>query len=137
VSLRWDADRLEILRRLWARGLAAPEIAAQLGTTKFAVYQRAYRLGLAARPRLRRHTTAPHVLPSPPAPVPLPPPEPVHTHGASPLLAVCAGECLWPHGDPRAADFGFCRRPVAAAGVPYCHDHVRRAYLPASSGRKV
>lgn len=33
-----------------------------------------------------------------------------------------AGECRWPIGDPRHADFHFCAAPQAA-GRPYCSAH--------------
>jgi len=38
-------------------------------------------------------------------------------------------DCHWPIGDPKDAAFHFCGRR-AAAGLPYCEHHARRAYRP-------
>jgi hypothetical protein len=37
-------------------------------------------------------------------------------------------DCRWPIGDPSASDFHFCGTSQAA-GLPYCQEHARRAYL--------
>jgi hypothetical protein len=36
--------------------------------------------------------------------------------------------CAWPIGDPRAADFSSCGKPVARPGLPYCAQHMACAY---------
>jgi GcrA cell cycle regulator len=36
--------------------------------------------------------------------------------------------CLFPEGDPRAADFSFCGEPVTRPGSSYCAEHEARAY---------
>ncbi len=43
------------------------------------------------------------------------------------------GRCVFPSGHPGSEEFGFCCGPVAAHGLPYCHIHMRKAYIPGSS----
>lgn len=42
--------------------------------------------------------------------------------------------CHWPVGDPRSPDFHFCGGK-AEAGHPYCAEHCRMSYQPASPQR--
>lgn len=39
------------------------------------------------------------------------------------------GGCVWPIGDPRDADFGFCGAARSGDG-PYCAEHRKCAYVP-------
>lgn len=49
--MNWTEDRIATLKRLWADGKTATEIAAELGgTSRNAVIGKAHRLGLEARP---------------------------------------------------------------------------------------
>ena len=41
-----------------------------------------------------------------------------------------AGECRWPIGDPRDADFHFCGAHQAL-GRPYCEHHWSQAFVSA------
>ncbi len=55
----WTDERVELLKKLWADGLSASQIAAELGgITRNAVIGKVHRLGLSgrakARPRARR-----------------------------------------------------------------------------------
>ncbi len=68
----WTEERVELLKKLWADGLSASQIAGRLGgITRNAVIGKVHRLGLAGRattsrmrsPRLRRHVG--HVAPRP------------------------------------------------------------------------
>jgi len=57
--MNWTEERVEVLKRLWAEGFSASQIAAQLGgVTRNAVIGKAHRLKLAGRakaqPRLRK-----------------------------------------------------------------------------------
>jgi GcrA cell cycle regulator len=46
--------------------------------------------------------------------------------------------CQFPEGDPRdPANFRFCGAPVARPGLPYCGEHMRRAYLRDPARRPV
>jgi hypothetical protein len=42
--------------------------------------------------------------------------------------------CAWPLGDPLKPDFCCCGKPVARPGLPYCPEHMVRAYRKASPG---
>jgi hypothetical protein len=37
--------------------------------------------------------------------------------------------CAWPVGDPKLPGFTFCGAPIARSGLPYCAEHMQRAYL--------
>ena len=45
-----------------------------------------------------------------------------------------AGDCRWPIGDPRHADFHFCGA-AQAQGRPYCIQHWALSFVPGSSRR--
>lgn len=45
------------------------------------------------------------------------------------------GECKWPIGDPKHADFKFCAEK-SLPGLPYCMHHAKRAY-PITEVKKV
>ena len=73
----WTDERVELLKKLWADGLSASQIATELGNvTRNAVIGKVHRLGLSGRakdvkaasatPRARKVTRAP----SAPAPIP-------------------------------------------------------------------
>ena len=48
--MAWTDDRVEILKKLWAEGLSASQIARELGdVTRNAVIGKVHRLGLAGR----------------------------------------------------------------------------------------
>ena len=49
-NMAWTDDRVEILKKLWAEGLSASQIARELGdVTRNAVIGKVHRLGLAGR----------------------------------------------------------------------------------------
>src|SRR6202012_3603754 len=52
-----------------------------------------------------------------------------------PLLDLNEATCHWPVGDPSSPDFFFCGGK-ALAGLPYCAQHLRLAYQPASDRRR-
>lgn len=45
-----------------------------------------------------------------------------------------AGECRWPIGDPRHADFHFCGAKQAE-GRPYCIEHWTLSFIPSAQRR--
>jgi hypothetical protein len=45
--------------------------------------------------------------------------------------------CAWPQGDPKLPGFTFCGAPIARPGLPYCIEHMRRAYLRDPTRRPV
>src|SRR5258705_9690362 len=69
--MSWNDERVETLKRLWAEGLSASQIATELGgITRNAVIGKVHRLGLSGRPkspntaspRPRKTRTHPHMM---------------------------------------------------------------------------
>lgn len=131
-SHSWTEDRLNMLSRLWADGLSASQIAAELGdgVTRNAVIGQVYRLGLhrgklirIARPKPESgaRTHKPRAIPTPtlvceeiPAEVPTVEP-PLHID----LLDLKPHHCRYPYGN---GPFTFCGHQVAP-DKPYCAAH--------------
>ena len=145
--MNWTDERVEQLKKLWADGLSASQIAAELGgITRNAVIGKVHRLGLSGRgapsapgrtarispprpARPRRAVVRPSRVMAPPRPpvaasVTVPEGPGLVTDMAR--LAVHA--CKWPIGDPKSPEFSFCGRR-ASEGV-YCVEHARVAYQP-------
>ena len=152
----WTEERVELLRKLWAEGLSASQIAGRLGeVTRNAVIGKVHRLGLAARsaphyrlaghglPRGRRvergsvRPVSAKPLRSAPAPRKLSAPVLVFATADVELASLGLGlldltpaSCRWPFGDPRRdVDFSFCGRDAEG---PYCDHHARIAFRPAA-----
>lgn len=153
----WDDVRISQLKKLWAKGLSAGQIAASFGGifTRSAIIGKVHRLGLPPRKglsgkpavkvtRLRKRNNF-NVFPAKlPRAV-----EPTRVEKVAALITayedkIMPGDkarmslvdldkdpgvknCRWPVGDPRSKDFGFCAEPVAS-GLPYCPHHCVRAY---------
>ncbi len=157
--MTWTDERVEMLKKLWADGLSASQIAAVLGgVTRNAVIGKVHRLGLSGRaksassgvPRQRKPRT--HMLrvarPASRGSNALAlaydmdsEPEPELIDNIIPigqrrtLLELNESTCRWPIGDPATPDFFFCGgKPLTS--LPYCHYHSRVAYQPASDRRK-
>jgi GcrA cell cycle regulator len=161
--MSWTDERVELLKKLWADGLSASQIAAELGgITRNAVIGKVHRLGLSGRakpassvPRQRKARPS-HLLRVPrPAmrgntalarhALPLyelePEPEPEPLENIIPigqrrqLLELNEATCRWPIGDPGSADFFFCGgKPLGE--LPYCAYHARIAYQPVGDRRR-
>jgi GcrA cell cycle regulator len=148
----WTDERVEVLKKLWADGLSASQIAKQLsGVTRNAVIGKVHRLGLsgratpsrppsrivrAARPRSAFRPTlrlTTHVAP-PPMPVPVDP-APLPNGSFATVLDLSEHICKWPLGDPSDPHFQFCGRKTKAGGSPYCEAHARMAYNPPKKRR--
>lgn len=149
--MTWTEERVMRLRELWAQGLSASQIAAQIGgISRNAVIGKAHRLGLEGRPSPIR-SGGPRARPRPkakrvaPQPAPRPglglsgvavkrregPSEPSLQIQATAKAIRGAGNgpsCVWPIGDPGEAEFHFCDRQ-AVEGRPYCADHCALAYI--------
>jgi GcrA cell cycle regulator len=148
----WSFERVALLRRLWADGVSAADIGERLGgLSRSAVLGKVFRLRLIKQaaddaasmrhwpdaanksdgavparrrrpqPRRRQESSAPAVL---------------SRHKS--LLDLTNTTCRWPHGRPGTARFFFCGASGAdlEAGIPYCAQHMRRAYRSATSGGK-
>lgn len=109
----WTAEQVQTLKTLWADPtLSGAAIGARIGKSRMAVAGKILRLGLP-----HRNMPAPRF--------------------ARPRERTCfkkfdklkRGECLWPEGDLRDGDLGFCGEPVNP-GRPYCPLHCSIAYRP-------
>src|ERR1041385_2873460 len=151
----WTDERVELLKKLWADGLSASQISAELGAiTSNAVIGKVHRLGLSGRakspsssaPRPRKARTHSHMLrtsrPSMRGNTALAhaneyeaEPEPEVLDNIIPigqrrtLLELNENTCRWPIGDPGNADFFFCGGQTVTT-LPYCAYHSRVAYQP-------
>jgi GcrA cell cycle regulator len=158
--MSWTDERVETLKKLWADGLSASQIAAELGgVTRNAVIGKVHRLGLSGRaksatsaaPRPRKPRPHSHMLrvarPSVRGNTALAhaydlelEAEPELVDNVIPmgqrrtLLELTEETCRWPIGDPGQADFFFCGGRTVV-GLPYCAYHSRVAYQPANMRR--
>ena len=158
--MTWTDERVEMLKKLWADGLSASQIAAELGgITRNAVIGKVHRLGLSGRakspsslaPRQRKARAHPHMLrvqrPAMRGNTALAhayeyemEPEPELLDNIIPMgqrrtiLELTEDTCRWPIGDPGSADFFFCGGQTISS-LPYCTHHSRVAYQPANSRR--
>jgi GcrA cell cycle regulator len=158
--MSWTDERVETLKKLWAEGHSASQIAAELGgITRNAVIGKVHRLGLSGRakspssaaPRPRKPRTAAHMLrvtrssmrgntalahayefDIEPEAEPIDNVIPLGQRRS--LLELTEDTCRWPIGDPGSADFYFCGGP-AITSLPYCAYHSRIAYQPANARR--
>lgn len=153
----WTEERVAELKKLWAEGHSASQIAKRLGSvTRNAVIGKVHRLGLSGRatpsrpvkrpPRLARpkpqHMPRPAsaregaVAGGPREPQPLVETEAFVEPQRLPngemvtVMTVKDSMCKWPIGDPAESTFGFCGRQ-SDANSPYCAEHGRVAFQPA------
>lgn len=153
-GMHWSEPRVDSLKKLWADGLSASQIAAELGgITRNAVVGKVHRLGLSgrakspsssSRPRKPRRTQMVGVRPSMRgnsalangfASAFVDQAEPVMIEEIVPigqrrtLVELNENTCRWPIGDPCCQEFFFCGgAPVT--GHPYCSYHSMVAYQP-------
>jgi len=152
--MNWTDERIETLRRLWAEGLSASQIATALGgVSRNAVIGKIHRLGLSGRVKTGKARPAragggavhaPRPVPSGSrvmavgstvvkvvereAPAPLrEPAEVVPLHGGVTLLDLKTSSCRWPIGDPSDPAFRFCGTRIQP-GETYCPCHAELAY---------
>ncbi len=159
----WTDERVEMLKKLWAEGLSASQVAKQLGgVTRNAVIGKVHRLGLSgratpSRPARPRQQTTRATAPLRGRPDPLVVERRAdEARGAAPLaeraeaarvevetldpaqratvLTLTEHTCKWPIGDPGRPGFHFCGRG-ADSNSPYCADHARLAYQPVQPRR--
>ena len=159
--MTWTDERVELLKKLWADGLSASQIAAELGgITRNAVIGKVHRLGLSGRtkapsasaPRPRKPRTTHMLRVSRPVvrgntalahsyaydfevETEQSPVENVIPMGQRrTLLELNEQTCRWPIGDPATLDFYFCGGH-ALGPLPYCAYHSRLAYQPPAARR--
>jgi GcrA cell cycle regulator len=158
--MSWTDERVETLKKLWADGLSASQIAAELGgVTRNAVIGKVHRLGLsgrakspssaASRPRkpraashmlrvsrssMRGNTALAHAYEFDVEPETEPIDNVIPLGQRRSLLELTDETCRWPIGDPGTADFFFCGGPTITS-LPYCAYRSRVAYQPANARR--
>ena len=154
----WTEERVAELKKLWAEGHSASQIAKRLGSvTRNAVIGKVHRLGLSGRATPSRPVKRPPRLARPKPPQM---PRQVARSGAAvaareaaapaalveadtniepqrlpngdmvTVLTVKDTMCKWPIGDPADATFGFCGH-ATQEGAVYCAEHARVAFQPA------
>jgi len=159
--MAWTDDRVELLKKLWAEGLSASQIAGRVGgVSRNAVIGKVHRLGLSGRattsrmkshrPRQRmaskrmaksRYATignpALRALYNAETDAYMPQTEelviPLAERKSIQTLTECT--CRWPIGDPQHPEFHFCGKNKVP-GLPYCEVHARRAFQPPNSRRR-
>lgn len=133
----WTDDRVKRLSQLWRDGLSAAAIAHALGgVSRNAVIGKLHRLGLAGRSKPSRPGRLKPRSGSAPRQTKLQRPqvlrawppiaEPIPANEGADIVSLGRRDCRWPIGDPKAADFAFCGRPVERGA--YCAIHGARAY---------
>jgi len=154
--MSWTDDRVALLSKLWADGLSASQIAAELGgVTRNAVIGKVHRLGLSGRakpantsmkrpkraskqgysrtktgPRSGGNGTALSVV-TRTVVEDIPEPDSLKME----LVNLTEKTCRWPHGDPATSDFHFCGHNIKEDS-PYCEYHSRLAYQPMTDRRR-
>lgn len=156
--MAWTDERVATLSKLWADGLSASQIAAELGgVTRNAVIGKVHRLGLSGRakpantsakrpkraPRASTYNSAPRqkinrdVTGTNVAPLRKKIEDMVAPESKKlSLVELTEKTCRWPDGDPATDDFHFCGHKIKE-DTPYCEYHAKMAYQPTSDRRKV
>lgn len=145
--MAWTQERVTLLKKLWADGLSAAQIANKMGgVTRNAVIGKVHRLGLSgratpAKPQRGRSAPADRkdddgaakssrpemkpVIPEPEFIAPL-----VLEGGVRTTVTTIKNNmCKWPIGDPAGDDFHFCGQPTLS-GKSYCAYHAHLAFQP-------
>ena len=158
--MAWNDERVELLKKLWAEGLSASQIAGRLGSvTRNAVIGKVHRLGLSGRAttsRMKSHRPRPRVAkrlakarfatvgnplvrglfhPEAEPYVPVVEELVIPLNERKCIQTLTESSCRWPIGDPQMADFHFCGKGKVT-GLPYCEFHARRAFQPPQPKRR-
>ena len=144
--MSWTEDRISLLRKLWAFGLSANQVAAELGgISRNAVIGKIHHLGIEDRSGVKKkparnadafyeqqkkkRTPLRRQLPIKPEPVPVLEPQPGdevdldYNDGAFvcestgvDIVGLKPDSCRWPLGDPRTESFSYCGAPRVGNG---------------------
>lgn len=158
--MSWTDDRVSLLKKLWGEGHTAAEIAKQLGgVTRNAVIGKAHRLKLSnrvspiqqnrkpANKNIERKAPVEKVAKMPAAAASkassssvasavrkVKEEAPIPSGDLYDMMDLQPRMCRWPSGDPKEEGFGFCGARTIA-GIPYCAEHAKLAYQPATRNR--
>lgn len=150
--MAWTEQNVQMLRKYWAEGLSASQIARNLGgMTRNAVIGKVHRLGLAGRATPSRPVTQRVTAPRPRA-VPAKPKLPRLVSENRPVVVIPeieplrnedgklftvetikSTQCRYGIGDPADAGFGFCGHHVAKKDTPWCLGHRQIVYQPSET----
>lgn len=152
--MAWTDERVEMLKKLWAEGHSASQIAKKIGgVTRNAVIGKVHRLGLSGRATPSRPASRPTRTPKPRTPAPAkakapqaprkapepivkaPDPERLPNGEFATVLTLKDSMCKWPLGDPASGDFRFCGHRTKA-GDAYCEAHAQIAYQPQKARKR-
>ncbi len=157
--MSWTDERVELLKKLWADGLSASQIAGELGgITRNAVIGKVHRLGLSgrakspssaaprprkarstmlrvSRPAIRGNTALQHAYDYEAEPEQELVEKVIPIGQRRTLLELTEATCRWPIGDPGTTDFFFCGGNTVE-NLPYCAYHSRVAYQPLTERRR-
>ena len=123
------------LRAEHAKGTTYKLIAKAMGMSRASFARRVLALGLQRtsaerfrQQRARAIEKRPRKRPPRAARAPIErPPRPPQPHpGSVTLFELAENECRWPSGE--WPPYEFCGKPVAAPGISWCADHIRRVY---------
>tara|TARA_Y100000817_G_C16585896_1_gene424040 strand:+ start:96 stop:587 length:492 start_codon:yes stop_codon:yes gene_type:complete len=139
--MSWTSEKVEKLKKLWAKGHTASQIAEMLGdTTRNAVIGKAHRLNLEARapskqsssPKLKNNIQSKRT----PAPTSRKArfqsillDKNFEAENPKSLEELTEETCKWPIGHPNEEKFYFCGRKPES-DFPYCKLHVLYAFQP-------
>jgi GcrA cell cycle regulator len=140
--MSWTPELTDALRRMWAEGWSASQIAGELQVfTRNAVLGRVHRLGLSrqdkphrsrstAKPKrkptfsaitlvgpMTSRVSRPNLVEQPRIELPMAPRPKMLS-----ILELTVRTCRWPIGDPQSGDFGFCGHQCPP-DQPYCQHH--------------
>ena len=160
--MAWTDERVELLKKFWAEGLSASQIAGRLGgVTRNAVIGKVHRLGLSGRAtttRIKTIRTRPRSATNKrasksrfsssgnsalralyhPEAEPFTPSEEelvIPPAERKCIQTLTESSCRWPIGDPQNSEFHFCGKKKVS-GLPYCEFHARRAFQPPNTRRR-
>ena len=162
----WTDERVELLKKLWADGLSASQIAGELGNvTRNAVIGKVHRLGLSGRAKDKAAAAAPQrprkAARAPSAPAPIAPQPEINVVSAPIPLQPFMEESEVLAEDDMAVPMServtimdlresMCRWPMgdptkpefrfcgarSITGLPYCTHHARIAYQPVADRKR-
>ena len=158
--MSWTEERVARLTKLWADGLSASQVAAELGgVTRNAVIGKVHRLGMSGRVKQSSKASSNAKRPArkggyirvnraslkstrangasaaaaqTPAREDVVAPKPKRLK----LIQLTESTCKWPLGDPQEEDFCFCGHSIKT-DTPYCEYHCNLAYQPLADRRRV
>ncbi|MGB1361602.1 MAG: GcrA family cell cycle regulator [Alphaproteobacteria bacterium] len=126
MSFKWTDENFQKLKKLWAKGMSAREIAEKIGTTRNAIIGKANRSGLSS-PTTKVKAKATKSVKAAKATKKAPTPSKEVIQISQPANTASENACQWPIGDPGTPEFKFCYEP-AKPGRPYCEEHCNIAY---------